>query len=895
MTYCLQLQKPIRLTLAAALLVLLFYLPARTAEAHSLDMFAQTQEIDLSSQGLQVDWKITPGPMLALGVWDQADQDHDGLVSPQEAEAWLMPFLTQWSLTLDGQPVTNIQAAVIHWPAKVDALQSGSDSITIRLVVQWPQSLSGSHTLEIHNTNQEALSLNWFSLAAETGLSFTNPTQSNGQLDVALNFGALPSGALTSWNSGQPDLAGLTGTVSTLANNLSGSPAATTQGTTLLSGPTAALVGLVQAGNLSGLFLVGAFLLSVVLGSLHALTPGHGKTLVAAYLVGSQGKVLDAIFLGSVVTLTHTGSVLVFGLLALVASRYIFPTLITPWLEVISGLVVVGFGLSLLVSRGRALHTRHKGGRAKKVANPFQAPRRAASAVRSVPEQDISQPGDAKTPHSHQGYVHTHSQAMVYSPAAHDHEHSHPHTHALPVNQITWISLLTLGISGGLVPCPDAIAILVVAVALGRIPTGMLLIVAFSLGLALVLIGIGVAMVQGMRFIKRNELLNRFSLYTPVLSAIIVSGLGIGLTLGAFHSLALSSQALAGNSSEPSATSTVVRVVGQGFDLHNARLVYLAQDDLNENQLTILPMSGGSTVALTQEPSGVVGFTIAPDQKSILYSTLGRNGASALWSVNLDGTGKRQVLDCPQAECGLPVWYPGSQKGVYQRHDYSQASTTVPMFSLWQLDLASGNTQPIFRDRAFPGIAPAFSPDGQWLSYISPATNTLQIYGLQKSQTFSLPLSSQTFAEELWSPNSDSLIYWEPASAEAGAAVHVKRYLLASGQKIDLGGTGQQADYQAAWSPDGQWVAIIRDGSNASSSSPSEQIWLVHPDGSGGHQLLQDQDSYSNLSWSPDGRDLAYVRFAFQGDAKPQIWLADVKSGNLMMILAGGISPSLVP
>ena len=106
---------------------------------------------------------------------------------------------------------------------------------------------------------------------------------------------------------------------------------------------------------------------------------------------------------------------------------------------------------------------------------------------------------------------------------------------------MSWKSLLTLGISGGLIPCPDAIAILLVAVALNRIPFGMLLIVAFSIGLALVLIAIGLAMVHGVRLITRSDLLSRFSVYTPVISAVIVSGLGVALTINAVNSFKFSS------------------------------------------------------------------------------------------------------------------------------------------------------------------------------------------------------------------------------------------------------------------------------------------------------------------------------------------------------------------
>jgi ABC-type nickel/cobalt efflux system permease component RcnA/Tol biopolymer transport system component len=860
-------------------------------------MYAQSQAIQISIDGLLIDWKITPGPMLAFAAWDQADQKHDGQIRPEEAQSWLMPFISQWVVSLDGQTITDVQIQDLHWPASPDVLQSGEDPIEIHLVVKWPGSLTGQHLVEIHNANQEAISLNWFSLAAAGGISFSNPAQTNGRLDMNVNFGgtsgAIPSAGtstLTSWDSGRPNLSGMTGALANMAGTLA-NPGNTQQPATGLSGPTAALVGLVRTQNFSLLFLAGAFLLSLALGSLHALTPGHGKTLVAAYLVGSHGRTRDAVFLGSIVTLTHTGSVLIFGLLTMLASRYIFPTLITPWLEIISGLTVVIFGLGLFLSRGRALYTWYESERAKKYASHFRGLRMAVSA-HGISEDQPHRYILASSSHQHDGPYHEHSHPETHHHGEPDHEHTH--SHALTADQVSWKSLLTLGISGGLVPCPDAIAILVVAVALGRIPLGMLLIVAFSLGLALVLIGIGIAMVQGVRFIKRNDLLNRFSLYTPIISAVVVSGLGIGLSLSALNSLKLSSAALHGNALASSSAISQGKPFGQVFDIKKARLVYLSQDSQDEDQLTVVPLAGGNPVVLTQEPAGVQGYSISPDGKTIFYSVLQMNGASSIWSINLDGSQKRLVLDCPQAQCDLPVWYPDGGNVVYERHDYSQ-STPSPMFTIWWLDLATGETKPVFQDQAFPAVAPAFSPDGQWLSFVSPATNTIQVYNLLQGKTISIPLSNQSYADELWSPVGDSILYWDPATSQLDSAVHVKRYLLASGQKTDLGGSPQQADYLTAWSPDGQWIAIIRDGPNTGSPNIEEQIWLERPDGSQGHALLDDQGSYSDLSWSPDGDYLVYNRVAPQGNGNAEIWLADIRSGQLTKILVGGVTPALVP
>jgi len=873
-------------------ILLLVFRPTIKAQAHSLDMYAQAQTIQITKDGLQVDWKITPGPLLAESAWGQSSQNQNGQINQPQAQTWLTPFFSQYTVSLDGQPVSDILIQEIQWPASPDLLQSGEDPIKIRLAVKWPGTLSGQHQITIHNANQEAISLNSYALTAAASISFSSPAQTNGHLDMNVNFtGGSGSGidSLTSWDSGQPELAGVTNILTGMAGNLV-KPGNTQPAAGSLVGVSAALAGLVRTQNFSPLFLAGAFLLSMVLGSLHALTPGHGKTLVAAYLVGSHGRKRDAVWLGSIVTLTHTGSVLIFGLVTLLASRFIFPTLIAPWLEVISGLAVVGFGLSLFISRGRALSAWYQSEHTKKLAGHFRAVRLAVAGHTGEPSRYIFSAAALQPAVPFQAHPLNHD----HEHAAPGHVHSHPHSHSLPANQVTWKSLLTLGISGGLVPCPDAIAILVVAVALGRIPFGMLLIVAFSLGLALVLIGIGIAMVQGARLVNRNEWLNRFSRYTPVLSAMVVLGLGTGLALGAFQSLQLSYSSLDGNQTASTSAILAGKSGGAVFDIKNARLIYLSQDSNYEYQLGEVGLAGGKPQVLTREPAGVDGYALSPDGKTILYTVIGMNGDSSLKSINSDGTQAHLVLNCPQTECEQPVWYPDSQKVVYERLDTS-ASTVAPMFTIWWLDLATGKNNPVFPDQTFAGLSPAFSPDGQWLSYVSPATNSLQVYNLFNNKSISIPQSNQSFAQELWSPGGDSILYWYPADSQPDGAIHVMRYILASGKKIDLGGAPQQADYTDAWSPDGQWVAIVRDNTNTTGSSAGDAIWLVRPDGSQGHILVDDQALYSELNWSPDSSHLVFNRSPLQENSKSEVWLADIRSGKLTKIIDGVITPTLLP
>src|SRR5262249_25675051 len=156
---------PILLRWAAFSIILLsLFLPQGLARAHPIDMYAQQQFVSLTSDGISSDWKITPGPLLADSVWAAADGNRDGSVGPQEARAWVTPFLEQLSITLDGKLLDNIQVETVHWPTAIDVLRTGEDSVRLQLKAQWTGALSGRHHFQIHNAYLEANSLNWFSL-----------------------------------------------------------------------------------------------------------------------------------------------------------------------------------------------------------------------------------------------------------------------------------------------------------------------------------------------------------------------------------------------------------------------------------------------------------------------------------------------------------------------------------------------------------------------------------------------------------------------------------------------------------------------------------------------------------------------------------------------------------
>ncbi|HEY0375969.1 MAG TPA: hypothetical protein VGC87_03340 [Pyrinomonadaceae bacterium] len=251
---------------------------------------------------------------------------------------------------------------------------------------------------------------------------------------------------------------------------------------------------LISAQNLTLWGALLGLLIAAALGALHALSPGHGKTVVGAYLVGSRGTAKHAVFLGLTVTVTHTAGVFALGLVTLFASQYVVPEQLFPVLSLVSGGIVVVIGLGLFIRRLRAAL--------------------GLSKVRH--EHD----------HSHGEHEHDHA-----DDASHTHSHGgRAHSHLPPGadgGAVTWRSLLALGISGGLLPCPSALVVLLSAIALHRVGYGMLLVVAFSLGLASTLTLIGLAFVYAGRWMKNVVGGGRLVRVLPAVSALVVTCVGL--------------------------------------------------------------------------------------------------------------------------------------------------------------------------------------------------------------------------------------------------------------------------------------------------------------------------------------------------------------------------------
>ena len=256
------------------------------------------------------------------------------------------------------------------------------------------------------------------------------------------------------------------------------------------------LAQLLHQPQLSAGWLIAGIAVAFWLGALHALEPGHGKTIVAAYLVGSRGNLKHAALLGATVTFTHTISVFLLGIGTLLLSSYIVPEKIIPALGVISGVSIVLIGGWLFYKRWRVfLHAR------------------------------AHAHGHAHHHHHHDHHHHHHDHDH------HHHDHDHGHSH-VPQGDITIGSLMALGASGGLVPCPAAMVLLLSAIAIGRVGLGLVLLIAFSLGLAGVLMAIGMLVIYAKNWLPESSKNAEHPLliFAPVASAFVILCVGMLMT-----------------------------------------------------------------------------------------------------------------------------------------------------------------------------------------------------------------------------------------------------------------------------------------------------------------------------------------------------------------------------
>lgn len=450
-----------RFLAAAGLGLALAVLPAGAAGAHPLGNFTVNTAIGLrvATDQVGVDLVVDMAEIPAIQARRSIDADGDGSVGEKEGADYASracPDAAQRiELTVDGQraPIS-LRSAGVTFP------EGNAGLPTLRLTCGFAadvDELGGEREIGVSSTAFTDR-VGWREITA-VGDRTTIVASNVAQASASARLTAYPEDLLSSppdqrqatvrVRPGGPAAPGIAGAVP-------GARVAQPRG---LDGATRSFTDLVARQQLTVGFGILALGLAVGLGAVHAFAPGHGKTVMAAYLVGERGSMRQAAIIGLTVTATHTAGVLVLGL-ALSASSSLAPETIYPWLGVASGLLLAGVGAGML--------------------------------LRATGRRPQLVPAGGGHAHTHDDHDHAHGH--------HHHDHHHDHDHGT----VEWRSLVPLGLAGGMVPSPSAIVVLLGAIALGRAWFGVALVIAYGLGMAVTLTGAGLALVRGRAAIERR-------------------------------------------------------------------------------------------------------------------------------------------------------------------------------------------------------------------------------------------------------------------------------------------------------------------------------------------------------------------------------------------------------
>jgi ABC-type nickel/cobalt efflux system permease component RcnA len=460
----------------AALTIILLMAGAAGAAAHPLGNFtvSTASGLRVGPDRLAVDYAVDMAEIPTFQTRQAIDTDHDDRVTGAEAGRWRdqeCPRLAAGlQATVDGRRARlAVTGSALTFPEGVGGLP------TLRLECALAAPLPAGRTLAYADGNYQGR-VGWREITA-VGDRVT--------LDAADVPATSPSARLTSYPQDQLT-SPLAQRTATLRYHPGGSSAPGPGGSSA-PGPmarggvdraTAAFTSLVGDRSRAPGFALVALLLAVALGAIHAVAPGHGKTVMAAYLVGLRGTFRQAMTIGATVTLTHTAGVLVLGLV-LSTSRAVASERVYPWLGLTSGLLLAAVGAGLLVRARPGHHHRH----------------------------------------------------------AHDHNHPHGHHHddgAAP-RPLGRRGLVALGLAGGLVPSPSAVVVLLGGIALGKAWFGVALVLAYGIGMAATLTGVGLLLAHVRTRMDRRlrlpagSLVSRLGRLLPAVTASVIVVVGLAL------------------------------------------------------------------------------------------------------------------------------------------------------------------------------------------------------------------------------------------------------------------------------------------------------------------------------------------------------------------------------
>lgn len=328
------------------------------------------------------------------------------------------------------------------------------------------------------------------------------------------------------------------------------------------------------------------------------------------------------------------------------------------------------------------------------------------------------------------------------------------------------------------------------------------------------------------------------------------------------------------------------------FRTGQPRLLYIAWDATRAgNQLFVIAPDKGLPQQLTQEPLNVLDYAIAPDGQTIAYTSTRPDGGSDLWLIDSDGRNRRELLSCPEGACSQVAWSPDSLRLIYERRTFSQPGAPVGPPRLWWLDMNTRETTAVFQDSQWIGMGASISPDGQWLSYVMPQTQEIQLYNFNNGQ--SSTFNSGTGEPPAWGANSDTLLATQVIFSDDAFAIHLVSLEIPSFKPTDLSSDFDVTDSWPTVSPAGHWIAFTR---KSASRNEGKQIWLMRPDGSEATNITHAPTfHFGPPHWSPDGRSLTFQGYSLSQADQTAVWVYDLDTGATKQVTAPGIQPSWLP
>ena len=466
--------------LVAAVLALAW--PA-VAAAHPLGNFTinQYSRIVVSVDGIAIRYVLDMAEIPAFQEQSRIDSDGDDQLSETETAAYLdaivAKLLDEIDLRLDGVPTElTLLSRELSFPDGQGGLR------TLRLVLDLEADLPSPAGNGTYRADAYPERLGWREVVVQAGHGIALAESDVPVVDVSDELRRYPTESVEQpLNVDEATFAYQPGAGDSAA------PGARAPGTA----PSDDLLTTLLRGELSLLPALLAVGVSMMLGAVHAVSPGHGKTLVAAYLIGSGGTLREAAWLGITVAITHTMGIFILGGATLIAGELFVPERVIEWLAVVAGVTVVLLGIGLVV------------------------------------QQVIRRGSPQNGQHSH----------------GHDHG-GHEHVHASPTAMLTSRRLLGLGLAGGLVPSASALLVLLLAITLDRVEFGLLLIVAFGVGMALVLGAVSASVLLVRERVRqspesrwRKPWISRIGRRLPLLSAFVVVVIGVIVTVRAVVAL----------------------------------------------------------------------------------------------------------------------------------------------------------------------------------------------------------------------------------------------------------------------------------------------------------------------------------------------------------------------